>query len=231
MKMSPVPYRSVGIAAAYSVSVTGALYWDSLAGHSESRQLSILGGVLLLSLLAGAAVERWWAVLLPFVPALLALPLEIFPTPSATVGELPLYGVPAAAIGVGVRRAAKEWIRVPRISWWAVGLVAVYTACVSAVMVYAASLDGNDEFATSIVITFFAAHALVGFALGRWRALLLVLLLPILAVPVPVPEDAYESLPLWYAMLIWVGPLAALTMAVGIGLRNTTARLREAPRA
>jgi hypothetical protein len=68
MKMSPVPYRSVGIAAAYSVSVTGALYWDSLAGHSESRQLSILGGVLLLSLLARAAVERWWAVRLREAP-------------------------------------------------------------------------------------------------------------------------------------------------------------------
>jgi hypothetical protein len=225
-----VPRSPAGVVAiTYSALATGVLYVESFA--TSAAWLWVLGGLLLLSWLAGAAIGRWWAVLLPIAPTVLATPLEFFSTPPATVTELAMYGIPAGAIGVGVRKAAEQSRRdARRLSWRAVGLVLAYAAGVGVLMIYAASLGGDDEFATSIVVAFFAAQALVGFALGRWRALLLILLLPILAVPVPVPEDAYEPLPMWYAMLVLVGPLAALAMAAGIGLRKTTARLREAPR-
>jgi len=46
----------------------------------------------------------------------------------------------------------------------------------------------------------------VGFAIGRWWAILLVSLLPILAIPVPRPEDAYEPFPMWFTCSWWESP-------------------------
>jgi predicted membrane protein len=215
----------------YSVVATGAIYVESLLRSGSHSRLWTSVGVVLLGGIAGAAIGRWWALALPIVPAILEVPLAFFAPPTAAIGELLSFGIPVAAVGIGCRRAFDEFRREGRrLSVEAIVLVLAYTAGVGTLMLYAASLDSGEEFATSIIIAFFAGHALIGLALGRWRALLLILLLPILAIPVPVPEGAYEPLPLWYVMLVFGGPLATFAMATGIGLRKTTALLREGAR-
>jgi hypothetical protein len=47
-----------------------------------------------------------------------------------------------------------------------------------------------------------------------------VLLLPFLAIPLPVAEDAYEPLPWWFAMILFGVPFGVGSMAVGIAARK-----------
>jgi hypothetical protein len=50
-------------------------------------------------------------------------------------------------------------------------------------------------------------------------AFLLLPLLVLLSIPVPVPEDACEPMPMWFAMLYLGIPIAAPIMAIGMGAR------------
>jgi hypothetical protein len=87
-------------------------------------------------------------------------------------------------------------------------------------------LDSDNSFYWPIC-ALLAVQFLTGFAIGRWHALLLLPLLPLLSIPVPVPEDAYEPVPLWFVMLFYIGPLAAVLMLAGIGARKLWDRRRS----
>ena len=56
--------------------------------------------------------------------------------------------------------------------------------------------------------------------IGRWWAVGLVLLLPILAIPVPTPEDAYEPLPMWFAMFYFGILVCLVLIAAGVAVRK-----------
>ena len=94
--------------------------------------------------------------------------------------------------------------------------IASYVAVVVAFMLWAAV----GPFAHGmgfIMLAFLAAlHAVVGFTIGRPWALGLVLLVPLLALPVPVPEDAYEPIPMWFAMLYFGIPVGLVLVGLGL---------------
>jgi hypothetical protein len=60
--------------------------------------------------------------------------------------------------------------------------------------------------------------------------ILLAVLLPIFGLPVPPPEDAYEAISMWFAMLYFGVPLGAILIATGVALRKAVVRLRTAAR-
>jgi hypothetical protein len=68
-----------------------------------------------------------------------------------------------------------------------------------------------------------AVHLVSGFAIGRWPALLLPLLLVVLAIPVPTDPEAYEPIPLWF-VLLWFAPLGVGVLALGVGARRLLGR-------
>jgi hypothetical protein len=177
-------------------------------------------GILCLGL--GVAVGKWWSLL---IPALLLLILS----PFYGLGDALSAGtafVAITALGVGLRLAIAQTSRDYRdIDQRTVLVVAAYVTAVGILFAYAATLDVEDSVLAGTV-AFLVLQVLVGLALGRWRALLLVALLPILAIPVPTPEDAYEPLPLWFGMLIFA-PLIAALIAAGVGARKVWNRLRS----
>jgi hypothetical protein len=69
-----------------------------------------------------------------------------------------------------------------------------------------------------------AVHLVSGFAIGRWPALLLPLLLVLLAIPVPTDPEAYEPIPLWFVLLFWFAPLGVGVLALGVGARRLLGR-------
>ena len=75
-----------------------------------------------------------------------------------------------------------------------------------------------------VLLGLVALQPAVGFAIGRWRAILLVSLLPILAIPVPRPEDAYEPFPMWFTMLLVGVPVGAVLIAAGVAVRKVSAQ-------
>jgi len=89
-------------------------------------------------------------------------------------------------------------------------------------MVSAASA-GDGVVRGLVFWTLVVVHPLVGFAIGRWWAVLLVFLLPVLALPVPTPTDAYEPIPMWFAMLYFGVPFGALLIAAGVVARKLCA--------
>jgi hypothetical protein len=98
-----------------------------------------------------------------------------------------------------------------------VGLLMVFIAY------YWRAVDLDEDVSNWALVALLGVQLLAGFAIGRWHALLLLPLLPLLSIPVPVPEDAYEPFPLWFVMLAYIGPVAAVLMLAGIGAR----KLRE----
>ena len=92
-----------------------------------------------------------------------------------------------------------------------------YALLYGAFMLSAGSLDG-EPLAAAAYVALALLQVVAGFALG-WRAYLLLPLLPLLAIPVPVPEDAYEPFPLWFVMLYLGLPIAAVLMTPGVVLR------------
>ena len=82
------------------------------------------------------------------------------------------------------------------------------------------AVESDDDVSKWALVALLAAQFVAGFAIGRWHALLLLPLLPLLSISVPVPEDAYEPFPLWFVMLAYIGPVAAALMAAGIGTRK-----------
>jgi hypothetical protein len=107
--------QSIAIGSYLVVSAVW-VYWlldRQLFFGSDAAAIALLGTLILVHLVLGFVVVRWWAALLPLVPVILAAPLGY---PSANRGEPPpiwlglLLVWPAAvtlvALGVGARKAA-----------------------------------------------------------------------------------------------------------------------------
>ena len=61
-----------------------------------------------------------------------------------------------------------------------------------------------------------------GFALGRWWAVLLPVLLPFISVPAgtpPITPDNAEPFPIWFG-LVFLSPVAGVLIALGIATRT-----------
>jgi hypothetical protein len=106
------------------------------------------------------------------------------------------------------------------VSTWRTFFVAAtfYALLVGAFVLYVASLDDGGTVRGPVYVGLALLHIAAGFVLG-WRAFLLLPLLPLLAIPVPVPEDAYEAFPLWFVMLYLGIPIAAVLMTPGVIVR------------
>jgi len=91
-------------AAAYSYLVWGP--WDGTHGNPISWWA--LTTLVFLHVLAGAAIGRWWAVLLPFAWSAISVPAEGYDTPVWVIilFQAPFLWMPALACGVALRRAA-----------------------------------------------------------------------------------------------------------------------------
>jgi hypothetical protein len=170
----------------------------------------------------GLALGRWWALFIAAAFLVAWIPFvgigDVFSAATAFLG--------ATAVGVGVRLAVAQTSRDYReIRLRTVLVVAAYVAVVGILLAYAATLDVEDSFVAGTV-AFLVLQVLVGLVLGRWRALFLVAILPILAIPVPTPEDAREPIPLWFGMLIFT-PLIAGLIAAGVGARKVWNRWRS----
>lgn len=108
--------------------------------------------------------------------------------------------------------------------------IAVYTAVVASFMVLAAVADDSPQVAdVFVLVTLAVLHLCVGFAIGRAWALALVLLLPLLAIPVPTATDCgdgCEPLPMWFGMLYVGIPVGLVLIGTGIVVRKLRDRRR-----
>ena len=104
--------------------------------------------------------------------------------------------------------------------------IATYIAVVVGFMIWAAVEPESGAIALIAFAALVAVHPIVGFVIGRWSAVLLVLLLPIIALPVPTPENAYEPIPWWFVMLYWGVPAGLLLISAGVGGHKLWNRLR-----
>lgn len=107
---------------------------------------------------------------------------------------------------------------------WSIAVAFAYAAIFGAFCLYVSSVD-SDAVLTAPLIALAVMQVAAGFILG-WRALLLLPLLVLLSLPVPVPEDAYEPMPMWFAMVYLGIPIAAPLMAIGMGGRVVWDRWR-----
>jgi hypothetical protein len=112
--------------------------------------------------------------------------------------------------------------------------IAGYAVVVCLVMAITAAsggeVGGGGVGAWIIVAALITLHLAVGFAVGRWSALWLVVLLPILAIPVPTATDCgdgCEPWPMWFGMLYLGVPVGATLIAIGVGWRKTLRRPRS----
>jgi hypothetical protein len=100
--------------------------------------------------------------------------------------------------------------------------IAIYLLVVAGFMVSAAS--AADGVVSGLLFwALVVVQPLVGLAIGRWWAVALVVLLPLLGLPVPSPQDAYEPIPMWFAMLFFGVPVGALLIAMGVAARKLCA--------
>jgi hypothetical protein len=103
----------------------------------------------------------------------------------------------------------------------AIGSAALYVgSLISFIAHWWHGLDSDEAYSIWALVALLTVQFVAGLGIGRWHALLLLPLLPLLSIPVPVPEDAYEPFPLWFVMLAYIGPVAAVFMAAGIGARK-----------
>ena len=71
-----------------------------------------------------------------------------------------------------------------------------------------------------VLAALLAAHLAVGFAIGRWWALLLPFVVVFASIPLGHPStNRGEPWPIWWGLLAWV-PLAAAFLALGVGFRR-----------
>ena len=106
--------------------------------------------------------------------------------------------------------------------------IAAYVVVVAVYMVSAAA--ASDDYGLvpgAFLVVLIAAQPLVGFAIGRWWAISLVLLLPIFGIPVPPPEHGYEPIPMWFGMLFFGVPIGGVLIALGVGARKLWNVLRS----
>ena len=94
--------------------------------------------------------------------------------------------------------------------------IASYVLVVAGFMIWAAVGPYGALPSAVALLALGAVHLIVGFTIGRSWTFALVLLLPLLALPVPTPEDAYEPLPMWFVMLYFGIPVALLLIGVGL---------------
>jgi len=100
--------------------------------------------------------------------------------------------------------------------------IAIYVLVVAGAMAIAAA--AGEGGGAIVLLGLVALQPAVGFAIGRWWAILLVSLLPILAIPVPRPEDAYEPFPMWFTMLSVGVPAGEILIAAGVAVRKVSAQ-------
>ena len=95
--------------------------------------------------------------------------------------------------------------------------ITVYLVVVSVFMVWAGASGADEGVAPELMLfVLIGIHPVVGFVIGRAWAFSLVLFLPLLGLPVPVPEDAYEPFPMWFVMLYFGIPIGLVLIGVGI---------------
>jgi hypothetical protein len=103
--------------------------------------------------------------------------------------------------------------------------IAVYVLVVVAYMVSAAAASDDDGVVPGVLfVLLVAVQPLVGFAIGGWWAVSLVLLLPVFGIPVPPPEHVYEPIPMWFAMLFFGVPIGSALIATGVSVRKLSAK-------
>jgi hypothetical protein len=102
-------FAYLGLCAAYSFLIWGP--WDGTYGNPTSWRA--LGMIAILHVVAGAAIGRWWAILLPVGWALLSVPAEGYDTPVWIIilFQTPFFWAPALAVGVALRRLAWPCLR------------------------------------------------------------------------------------------------------------------------
>jgi hypothetical protein len=100
-------YLAVG--AAYSFLIWGP--WDGTYGNPTSWWA--LGALTFLHVVAGAAIGRWWAVLLPLAWSALSVPAEGYDTPVWIIilFQTPFFWAPALAVGVALRKLGRRFAR------------------------------------------------------------------------------------------------------------------------
>ncbi|MGH3035195.1 MAG: hypothetical protein ACRDON_11685 [Gaiellaceae bacterium] len=86
-------------------------------------------------------------------------------------------------------------------------------------------LEDREVAAWTAIAVVTLAHAVFGFALARWVALLFPLALVLLAVPAGYPESNYEPLPVWVPQAFWA-PFEIAFLAVGVSVRKLAGRRR-----
>jgi hypothetical protein len=96
--------------------------------------------------------------------------------------------------------------------------IASYLSVVVAFMLWAAIGPFYAGASLVALIALAAVHPVVGFVIARWPAILLAVLLPVLAVFVPTPEDAREPIPMWFVMLIIGWPVGSALIMAGVGV-------------
>ncbi len=176
----------------------------------------------LVCVIGGLCVGRWWSLAVPLVVEALLLPVErIFGPPFPDP-----YLVLLVAIGVGLHRAgatlvaSRGHVTVGRVGF--AGLLG-YVASAVAVVALLVLPAGRDALVPALIAVGLV-QLVAGFAIGRWPALLLPVLLVIFALPVPTDPDAYEPIPAWFVMAFWFAPLSAGILALGVGVRRLLGR-------
>jgi hypothetical protein len=108
--------------------------------------------------------------------------------------------------------------------------IAIYTAVVGIYMLFAAVGPENEVVVVAGLAALIAVHPFLGYAIGRWWAIVLVALLPVLGIPVPTASDCgggCEPLPMWFGMLYLGLPVGATLIAIGVGWRKALQRPRS----
>ena len=108
---------------------------------------------------------------------------------------------------------------------WSIAAVLAYATLFGAFCLYVSFVD-SDTVLTGPLAALAVLQVAVGLVLG-WRAFFLLPLLVLLSIPVPVPQDAYEPMPMWFAMLYLGIPIAAVLMSVGVVMHVSWKRFRS----
>lgn len=180
---------------------------------------------LAVCLFGGLLVGRWWALAVPIV---VETALGVLDGGVALPFADP-YFLLAVAVGIGLRRAGASLVgtcgRV-RIDWATLAGLTLYvgSAVGFTLLALLESFDSFDGLLGLALAVLAVVHLAAGFAIGRWFALFLPVLLIVLSIPVPTDPDAYEPIPLWWATALWLAPIGAGLLAVGVGARRLTER-------
>jgi hypothetical protein len=108
--------------------------------------------------------------------------------------------------------------------------IASYTTVVGVYMLLAAAGLDNAVVVAGALAALIAVHPVLGYAIGRWWAIIFVALLPLLGIPVPTATecgDGCEPWPMWFGMLYLGVPVGATLIAMGVGWRKTWGRQRS----